>query len=307
MNKTHRYINRQLIIGLSLLGTLALTSCATGMKPAMDREADTFLSEVRYLISRQEKKQFKNLPPTERRAFIEEFWKIRDPSPETDVNEYKEEYYQRIEKANRLFHEGGAGWLSDRGRIFILIGEPDRRDTYPSGYSFYEPPVEIWYYGFFTIVFVDNDREGIYRLSAESGQKLNAINSAQMYFKHEGLTTNPMDFNFKLSFSKRDNQSALLIRIPYSLISFNENKAEQSYATRLHYTLTVSNNQGKTVFKNQDSIPLSLKAKEFLADEGEFSATLPLELAPGRYRAVLYIENEADKKKKGQSLSFKIK
>jgi len=119
------------------------SSCITyKLEKALDPESKEFLSKARYIISKQERKIFLNLPPSEREAFIEEFWKKRDPDPYTEENEFKEQYLARIEMANRLFKGGGSpGWLQDRGRIYILFGPPDRRDQYPRGYTFYGKPV----------------------------------------------------------------------------------------------------------------------------------------------------------------------
>ncbi len=290
-----------------LLMTLISGSCSTAKRPAADVEADTFLSEVRYIITRQERKQFKNLPPEERSAFIEEFWKVRDPDPETEENEYKEEYYHRIEQANNLFRDTSQGWLSDRGRIFILIGEPDRRDVYPRGYTFYGPPIEIWYYGFFTILFVDEHWDGSYTLDSSSVQKLNAINMAQMHLKHEGIGENPKDFKFGLTFEKRDGQIFLIASVPYSTISFTENESKKRYTARLAYSLNITDNKGRIVSERKDKIDIDISTEELLSENGAYKAEFPLDLNPGRYRAVLYLQNESDRRKRGVSLTFKIK
>ena len=83
--------------------------------------------EVKWIASRQEAKQFKQLKTDEeRRAFIEYFWQRRDPTPDTQRNEYKEQFYSRFEHANQNFREGVPGWRTDRGRIFIIHGPPDQ-------------------------------------------------------------------------------------------------------------------------------------------------------------------------------------
>ncbi len=298
-------------------GSIALTavlvlimgfgSCSANRKTVLDPESDDFLSEVRYIITRKERKQFKTLPPAERANFIEEFWRVRDPDPDTLQNEYKDEYYTRIEKANHLFHEGSKGWLSDRGRIFILIGEPDRRDVYPTGYSLWSFPTEIWYYGFFTVVFQDEERIGTYRLSTGSAQKLNAINLAQMHLKHQGLGLDGKDLNFNLALSEKNGRTVLQAQIPHSNLALTENPNDKSYGTRFRYTLTISDKDNRKVSELKDSIAISISAEEFLKEKGFIVLNLPLNLAPGRYRADLYLENETDKKQKGQSLTVKIK
>ncbi len=83
--------------------------------------------EVKWIASRQESKQFKQLrTDEERRAFIERFWLRRDPTPDTERNEYKEQFYSRFEHANRNFREGIPGWRTDRGRVYIIHGPPNQ-------------------------------------------------------------------------------------------------------------------------------------------------------------------------------------
>ena len=122
---------------LFLVYSLILLSCASyKLEKSADPESKEFFSTVRYIITAQERKTFRNLPPSERKNFIEEFWEKRDPDPDTEINEFKEEYFSRIEEANLLFKEGSTpGWLQERGRVFITLGPPDTRRTYPRGTS----------------------------------------------------------------------------------------------------------------------------------------------------------------------------
>src|SRR4026207_1469795 len=63
--------------------------------------------DVTYIITDEERKAFKKLATDdERERFIEEFWRRRDPDPDTDENEYREEYYERIAYANEHFTSG---------------------------------------------------------------------------------------------------------------------------------------------------------------------------------------------------------
>ncbi|MCA1622216.1 MAG: GWxTD domain-containing protein [Acidobacteria bacterium] len=121
--------------------------------------------DVRYLITDAEKQTFSQLNgDEEREQFIKTFWKRRDRVPETDENEFRREYYNRIAYANQKFAFGEtAGWMTDRGRIFITHGKPDNIQKTDSG--------EIWTYKSLTAVgdnvrfeFVDNARNGDFRL-----------------------------------------------------------------------------------------------------------------------------------------------
>ncbi len=128
---------------------LVLAACAStrGVKQ-LDPKSRDFISKVRYTITAEERKAFLALPAEAREPFIEDFWRRRDPTPGTPENEYRTEYYNRIERSNRLFSGGGSpGWLQDRGRVYITLGPPDNRVTYPRGVTFYGLPTEIWWYG----------------------------------------------------------------------------------------------------------------------------------------------------------------
>ena len=95
----------------------------------------TWLDEdVRYIIMPEEEAAFKLLGTDEERdAFIEQFWARRNPDPDSETNEYREEHYRRIQYANEHFSAGVPGWRTDRGRIYIVWGAPDEIESHPAG------------------------------------------------------------------------------------------------------------------------------------------------------------------------------
>lgn len=110
---------------------------------------------VPYIVTAKEREVFLSLPTeAERGRFIEAFWERRDPDRRTPENEFKLEYYKRIAAANKLFGAGGiAGWRTDRGKIYILLGPPKeiRRDMNPQPQggglvSVFQGPRETWQY-----------------------------------------------------------------------------------------------------------------------------------------------------------------
>ncbi len=109
-----------------LLPVVMFSSCATSSteKPSLDPASERFLDQIRYIITPQEEKIFKEMPPQDRGEFIADFWKRRDPTPDTDVNEFREQYYTRLAVADKAFQAGIPGWKTDRGRIYILLGPP---------------------------------------------------------------------------------------------------------------------------------------------------------------------------------------
>lgn len=294
--------------GVTLL-LLSLAACATKGKTVRGMSPDDrqFLSEVRYIITKKESKLFKSMPPAERAQFIEEFWKVRDPDPSTEENEFRDEYYSRIAEANRLFREGSPGWLSDRGRILILLGEPDRRDTYPTGYSFYEPPVEIWLYGMFPIIFVDYQREGMYKLDPTSARRLSMINVAQMQLKPKGIERSARIFDFTLTVRPGASGGAVLVlEVPYRVTNLVLDEQSGAYRTRLKLAVSVSDGQGKKVLEKEETRPVSV-SPDMLADLGkDLVLEFVVELPAGNYSALVSLLNEADNSQARKEIQFKL-
>jgi len=161
------------------------------VKPELKKAYKDWLEkDVTYIITDEERKAFKKLATDdERERFIEEFWRRRDPDPDTDENEFKEEYYERIAYANEHFASGIPGWKTDRGRIWIMYGKPDGQETHPMGGSYDRPsyegggstttyPFETWFYRYLPgvgsgieIEFVDPTGSGEYRLARNANEK----------------------------------------------------------------------------------------------------------------------------------------
>ena len=146
--------------------------------------------DVSYIITDEEKRAFRKLATDEEREqFIEIFWRRRDPDPDTDENEYREEHYERIAYANQHFASGIPGWRTDRGRIYIMFGPPHERETHPMGGMYDRPiyhgggstttyPFEVWFYRHLPgvgsgveIEFVDPTGTGEYRIARSPEEK----------------------------------------------------------------------------------------------------------------------------------------
>ncbi|MEO6393018.1 MAG: GWxTD domain-containing protein [Pyrinomonadaceae bacterium] len=129
----------------------------------------------------------------EREAFIIIFWRLRDTDPDTEANEYREAYYERMQYANEHFSSGKPGYLTDRGRIYLVYGKPDEIESHPSGGSYQGPtaqssadttyPFEIWFYRHLPNVgngleleFVDRTGSGEFRLANSPDEKNALIN-----------------------------------------------------------------------------------------------------------------------------------
>jgi GWxTD domain-containing protein len=158
--------------------------------------------DVTYIITDEEKQAFKRLKTDEeRQQFVEQFWLRRDPTPDTEENEYKEEHYRRIAYANDHYASGIPGWKADRGMIYIKYGPADEIESHPSGGSYQRPieegggqtstyPFEQWRYRWIEgvgtnviIEFVDASMSGEYRIALDPAEK-----DALLYVPGAGLT-----------------------------------------------------------------------------------------------------------------------
>jgi GWxTD domain-containing protein len=298
---------RWLLPVILLLGLAACATSGTAVRSLPDSDRQ-FLSEVRYIITGSEKRIFRSLGPEERKQFIEEFWKKRDPSPATDENEYRDEYYARIDTANRLFREGSSGWLTDRGRVYILLGEPERRNTYPSGYTFYDLPMEVWYYRDFTLLFIDYTSTGIYKLEPASVRQLGVITSTQMRMKPGIETDNRVLFDFA---ARTENVAAdevkLIIDIPFERLKMVErSQAPGTIATELKIGVRVAGADEKTVLEKEETYPVSIQADALDKLARSLTIEMPLRLEPGKYSAMVTLVNAADKSQVSKKIKFSL-
>jgi GWxTD domain-containing protein len=214
--------------GLCFVGTLGLaadkkskddsTPRETVSKPMSDKERKRKEAKLRkeletpykkwlnedvgYIITDEERKAFSRLSTDEeRQQFVEQFWLRRDPTPDTEENEFKEEHYRRIAYANEHYASGIPGWKTDRGRIYIMYGPADEVESHPSGGTYERPieegggttstyPFEKWRYRYIegigndvNIEFVDTTMTGEYRMSLDPSEK-----DALLYVPGAGLT-----------------------------------------------------------------------------------------------------------------------
>jgi GWxTD domain-containing protein len=158
--------------------------------------------DVKWIISGEELQAFKQLSNDEERdAFIEQFWLRRDPTPDTEENEFKEEHYRRIAYANEHYPAGIPGWRTDRGRIYIVWGPPDEIESHPSGGQYQREinegggststfPFERWRYRYLEgvgqeviIEFVDTCMCSDYHISIDPNEK-----DALLHVPGAGLT-----------------------------------------------------------------------------------------------------------------------
>ncbi len=100
----------------------------------------------------------------ERLKKFEEYWKKKDPSPSTPINEVLFEYYRRVDYANKHFKHYFPGWKTDMGKVYITLGPPHQVERHPLELG--SKPYEVWYYYDINreFIFVDETGFGDYKL-----------------------------------------------------------------------------------------------------------------------------------------------
>lgn len=160
------------------------------VKQELKRAYVEWINDVDLILTQSERDAWKKLDTDdEREKFIEDFWHSRDPDPDTEENEFKEQFLERVAYANEHFTSGKAGRLTDRGRIYIKFGKPDEIESHPAGGLYDRPswegggststyPFEKWFYRHIPNVrsgveleFVDPTGTGEYRLARNPDEK----------------------------------------------------------------------------------------------------------------------------------------
>ncbi|MBU4267853.1 MAG: GWxTD domain-containing protein [Acidobacteria bacterium] len=211
---------------LTILAVLVLMNACAARSTRIERDPyfESFYEKARLIMTKEEIQIYKHLPDTQAKdEFIDEFWKKRDPFPETPENENKIEFERRIAYANRWFRENrsmGRGWETPRGRILIQLGEPDNRllsdmINNPSikGYERW-----IYYYYQMELIFIDSDGFGEYKLKNWPPELLTSIDMAKFTLNLADREAMKNAFSFEVKY--RDGQ--IVIAIPLKKIRFRE-------------------------------------------------------------------------------------
>jgi GWxTD domain-containing protein len=159
------------------------------IKREPDKAFIDWLREVEPILSASEVDAWKKLTSNEERErFIEYIWHSRDPDPDTEENEYREAYYERLAYVNEHFSSGIPGYKTDRGRVYLKFGKPDEVDSHPAGGAYQREaaegggststyPFERWFYRNIpgrpgaNIEFVDPTGTGEYRVARNPFEK----------------------------------------------------------------------------------------------------------------------------------------
>lgn len=214
-----------LVLGLAALAVTAFAAA----KPKLDPESKKFYETARLVMTKEETKIFERLPDAEgRKEFIADFWLKRDPDPSTPDNEFQKEFEARIAYVNKRFNkEGGPGYNTDRGRVYIFMGPPDKIEEYNPNFSTPTSThgfTDIWvYYGRqMAVVFADQKGNGTFRIAQTEGDFFGAMDLMKL-----GRHVGPDDV-FSSPFVKFETvydpgAQEIEVRLPTKGLMFREN------------------------------------------------------------------------------------
>ncbi len=287
-----------------------------GQKNKLDPESEKFYQEVRLIMSGEENKIFKLLPDAEsRKEFIQDFWDKRDPNPDTPDNEFKTEYELRVAYANKRFHEGGQGMNTDRGRVWIFMGPPDKvEESFNPQNGLQGSPLQnanvrgsvIWwiYYKYaLGIEFVDERANGTYKIRDYTGDFFGAME----LFKLGGWVGPDSVFKAKAGkFELRydPGPKELEVLLPAKDVQLKENN-DGKLEIDLDFKFYIYGDKGKTRETFTDS-------RSYIASSQDFEAlkTIPFRFAkpltPGTHFVDVIVKGRAENSGKIRKL-FEIK
>jgi GWxTD domain-containing protein len=272
-----------------ILFAFSLLNCAGGPKIELDPASKDFYETARLIMTKQENRIFRHLPDKESRdEFIEEFWAKRDPDRLTEENEFKEEFYRRIEYANTRFLEGPPGWKTDRGRIYIYFGAPDRMDQNPMTNN---PGMRGWilwvYYRYgFAVYFFDRRGDGQYNLEptpAELGGGLvgdfnYAMELARLGYIPEQDSMVEKFLDFDMTYDKQGQE--FIISIPTEALVFEEEEDLLKLDLRLEIYIYDEEMGNKERMEHTEHFETT---EEDILTREEVIFAIPKDLEPGKY------------------------
>ncbi len=158
----------------------------------LDARFRNWLDMVAHITIADERKVFLKLGnDRDRDAFITMFWLQRDPTQGTPENEFKSEIEKRFAHVNEYYKRGAGrpGWMTDMGRIYMILGKPNTIERFDEKPGLY--PVEVWYFfgdvtlglpHYFNVVFYKRSGVGEWRLynPAQDGPSSLLINNGSL-------------------------------------------------------------------------------------------------------------------------------
>lgn len=274
------------VIFIIFLFVLNSLNCKPHREIKFEPNKEGLYGAIQLIMAAPERKIFNKLPDEEsREEFMKEFWEKRDPDFSTEENEFKEEFEKRLDYANLHFKsEGKPGWKTDRGRIYIYLGQPDQ--VYQEPYLNY-PNLKgriVWVYYRYRlgVEFVDRTGSRTFDMKIDSyysfrllyaidRAKFGLINSAeaQLAKKPEGLE---VEFDGK----KRE----IVVKIPSAALLYKEESGY--FLVDLRFDFYIYSDDG--IRKERFSKNMNFRElKDDVLKMDDIIFTIPYELEAGTY------------------------
>ena len=139
---------------------------------------DEMLTYLRYFALPENLAALRDATPSERGTAWLAFLRATDPQPGTPEHEGLRDYFVRVEQANlRYREEGMPGWMTDRGRVFVTLGDPDQIYEQGQGDITQRGRVQVWEFAQYRtqLVFIDQSGFGRYRLTSASEAEFQSL------------------------------------------------------------------------------------------------------------------------------------
>jgi GWxTD domain-containing protein len=130
---------------------------------------ENMLRYLRYFATPVRLERMRNAAEEQRPAEWAAFVRETDAQPETPEHEDLRAYFGRLVRANTRFRdESSLGWQSDRGRVYLVLGEPDQ--IIEPRENFERNRQQVWEYRALNaqLVFYDQSGTGRWRLTPNS-------------------------------------------------------------------------------------------------------------------------------------------
>jgi GWxTD domain-containing protein len=302
-------MKRLIVIAVLALAGLGLAT-AEG-RDKLSPESKTFYRSARLIMTGQEDKIWKHLPDEDsRKEFIKDFWAKRDPDPDTEDNEYKRMFEARVAYANKRFREGGLGMNTDRGRIYIFLGPPDKTEEYNSlGNPTAGNAYRLWwiYYGYrLGIEFLDERGFGVFKFNRYDGDFFGAMQDMVKLGQWVGPDSifKKRVVNFDANYNTENRELDILV--PAKDILFKEND-EGKLQIDLDFRLYVYPNEGLKKEKYAESRTFVTTQPE-LEELKDVPFRFSIALKPGtNYVDVIIKGQSKDSGKVRKIFEFKVK
>ncbi|GEM_PF-1884205 len=137
-----------------------------GVSLRQGQDIGSLIEPMRYIMEGKDWQALKDASPEQRSERFNAFWVARQPTAtKQDENPLLAEFFVRVQEANFRFQWSTVeGWRSDRGRIYIIYGDPDTIQRQRSNRT--DATYETWTYTEIgrQFIFYDYNNDGDFRL-----------------------------------------------------------------------------------------------------------------------------------------------